>query len=176
VGHREPLLVSSPGIWDAASVLTSTDFLYYVDDALAGMTAIVRDLGDELANRAPDLPGANTPYAILTHCLGVMEYWGGYRVAGRAIERDRPAEFRAHGTVLELAARVEAARDRLRADIADLDPAAPPHGEPDPGDAGLPLARSRGGVLVHIYEELAQHRGQLEVTRDVLRAPWAQLT
>jgi hypothetical protein len=169
------VLVRPPGICHAASVLTSSDFLYYVDDALDGMLGIVRDLGDELANRAPDLPGANSPYAIVTHCLGVMEYWGGYRVAGRAIERDRAAEFRARGTVRELAERVAAARARLRADIADLDPTAPPHGEPDPGDASLPLARSRGGVLVHIYEELAQHRGQLELTRDVLRAPWAQL-
>jgi hypothetical protein len=25
-----------------------------------------------------------------------------------------------------------------------------------------------------VYEELAQHRGQMEVTRDVLRAAWAR--
>jgi hypothetical protein len=105
-----------------------------------------------------------------------MEYWGGYRVAGRTIERDRPAEFRAQGTAGELAERVDAARARLRADIAELDPSAPPHGEADPHDAALPLGRTRGGVLVHIYEELAQHRGQMELTRDVLRAPWAQLS
>jgi hypothetical protein len=27
---------------------------------------------------------------------------------------------------------------------------------------------------MHVYEELAQHRGQMEVTRDVLRAAWAR--
>jgi hypothetical protein len=169
-------LVSAGALCEAARVLTSEEFLYYVDDALDGMVEIVRELGDELANRVPDLPGANSPYAILTHCLGVIEYWGGYRVAGRAIERDRAAEFRAHGPVVELVARVDAARRQLRADIADLDPSAAPHGETDLRDAALPLARSRGGVLIHIYEELAQHRGQMELTRDVLRAPWAQLT
>ena len=30
--------------------------------------------------------------------------------------------------------------------------------------------RTQGAVLLHVYEELAQHLGQLEVTRDVLLA------
>jgi hypothetical protein len=34
----------------------------------------------------------------------------------------------------------------------------------------MPLGRTQGGVAVHIYEELAQHRGQMELTSDVLRA------
>lgn len=152
------------------SVLSTEDYLYYVDDALDAMTGIVHELGDELACTAPDLPGANSPYAILTHCLGVMEYWGGYRVAGRTVQRNRDAEFRATGTVAALAARVDAARRQLRADVDGLDAAAAPHGDPAPADANLPLARSRGGVLMHIYEELAQHRGQMEITRDLLRA------
>jgi hypothetical protein len=36
------------------------------------------------------------------------------------------------------------------------------------------MARTQGGALLHIYEELAQHRGQMEITRDLLWAPWAQ--
>ena len=58
--------------------------------------------------------GASSAYANVTHCLGVMGYWGGAVVAGRTIER------------------------------------------------------SQGGALMHIYEELAQHLGQLEVGRDVV--------
>jgi hypothetical protein len=49
----------------------------YVDRAVEAMTDIVDDLGDELANTRPALPGANSPYVILRHCLGVMEFWGG---------------------------------------------------------------------------------------------------
>ena len=30
------------------------------------------------------------------------------------------------------------------------------------------VAATQGAVLLHVYEELAQHLGQLEVTRDVL--------
>jgi Protein of unknown function (DUF664) len=150
------------------------DFLYFVDEALEGMVTVVTELGDELANRRLDLPGANSPYAILVHCLGVMEYWGGAMVAGRTIERDRDAEFRATGEVGGLVRRTRQARRRLDADLAGLEPLAPPRGTPEPEDVDLPLARTQGGVLMHVYEELAQHRGQMEVTRDVLRAGWAR--
>jgi Protein of unknown function (DUF664) len=152
--------------------LSLDDYLWFVDEALAGMAAIVTELGDDLANRRPDLPGANSPYAILTHCLGVMEWWGGHAVAGRVVERDRDAEFRATGPVAALVARVDDARDRLRADVAALDSAAPLRGTDGlwPGDADLPIARTQAGALIHVYEELAQHRGQMEGTRDVLVA------
>lgn len=149
-------------------MISIEDFLYYVDDALGAMVRIVSELGDDLANRRPDMPGANSPFAILTHCLGVMEYWGGEIVAGRSIVRDRPAEFRATGRVAELTEHTERARRQLRADIAALDPFGPPRGVPHGMDSTLPLARTQGGALLHIYEELAQHHGQMEITRDVL--------
>jgi hypothetical protein len=156
-------------------MISIDDFLYYLDDALDGMVRIVGELGDDLANRRPAMPGANSPFAILTHCLGVMEYWGGEIVAGRRIVRDRPAEFRATGRVAELVAATERARQRLRADLAALDPFAAPRGQPRVEDITLPLGRTQGGALLHIYEELAQHRGQMEITRDLLRVPWARL-
>ncbi len=118
-------------------MISIDDFLYYVDDALDGMARIVSDLGDDLANRRPDLPGANSPFAILTHRLGVMEYWGGEVVAGRSIVRDRPAEFRATGGVAELTDRVERARQQLRADVVALNPFGPPRSSPHDMDATL---------------------------------------
>lgn len=147
------------------------DFTWYLDAAFDAMVAIVVDLGDEDANAAPDLPGANTPYVILNHCIGVMEWWGGRMIAGRDVHRDRPAEFTASGPVAGLAERAAAARRQLDVDIARIDPTAPPASRPRPDDAGLPLGRSQAGVLLHIYEELAQHLGHLELTRDMLRDP-----
>jgi hypothetical protein len=146
------------------------DHLFYVDAALDGMIDIVVGLGDELANTRPDLPGANSPFAILTHCLGVMEFWGGHAIAGRTIQRDRAAEFRATGHVDELVARARRAREQLAEDLTGLDPDAAPRGQLDPDDRSLPLGRTQGGVLLHIHEELFQHLGQVEITRDVLRA------
>src|SRR5580704_19492109 len=111
----------------AALVAVSVaDYLWFVDLALDQMTAIVEDLGDDLVNRRPPYRDTNSPYAILTHCLGVMEYWGGATVAERAVQRDRAAEFTAQGDVAGLLRRIEQARRRLREDLVDLDPSARP--------------------------------------------------
>ena len=99
-----------------------------------------------------------------------MEYWGGYMVAGRSIQRDRAAEFRAVGPVGELIERTYRARRQLQLDVANLEPYAPPRGHPKhQEDAGLPMHRTQGGALIHAYEDLARHRGQMEITRDMIR-------
>jgi len=153
-------------------MISPDDYLAFVDEALDGMVEIVTGLGDDLANRRPDLSGANSPYAVLTHCLGVMAWWGGHVVAGRTVERDRDAEFQASGPVADLVAAVRTIRQAFGDDVAGADPAAPPRGTLDPEDADLPLGRTQGGALFHVYEELAQHRGQMEVCRDILLVQW----
>jgi hypothetical protein len=150
-------------------VIEESVYLHFADRALDGMAGILRDLGDDLANRRPDLPAANSPYAIVTHCLGVLDYWAGHLVAGREVVRDRDAEFTASGPVGELTARVSAAKGRLRADVAQAEPAAPLRHEPHSAYRDSPAGRTQGGALQHVYEELAQHLGQLELTRDVLQ-------
>jgi uncharacterized damage-inducible protein DinB len=148
--------------------LAQTDYLWFADLALRQMARIVADLGDDLANRRPPFPGANSPYVILTHCLGVMEYWAGATVAERPIERDRAAEFTASGAVAPLLARAERAQQRLAEDLAGLEAwATPQHVHRDPEDP-VPYSETKGAVLLHILEELFQHLGQMEVTRDAL--------
>ena len=51
--------------------ISQEDFLMFINRALDGMLSIVEELDEERANLCPDLPGANSPYAILTHCVGV---------------------------------------------------------------------------------------------------------
>jgi uncharacterized protein DUF664 len=150
-------------------MVSDDEYLYFVDRALDGMAAILADLGDDLANVRPDLPGANSPYAIVTHCLGVVDYWVGHLVAGRPVDRDRPAEFTASGGVDDLVERVEAAKRRLRDDLAVAEPTAPLRREPPAEYLATKPDLTQGGALLHVYEELAQHHGQLEITRDVLR-------
>ncbi|WP_245617386.1 DinB family protein [Amycolatopsis taiwanensis] len=145
-------------------------YLHFADQALDGMSAILRTLGDELANKRPDLPGANSPYAIVTHCLGVLNFWAGGLVAGREVVRDREAEFTASGPVEELVSRVEAAKLQFHEDVTTADPSAPLRKEPHPAYQDTPAGLTQGGALQHVYEELAQHHGQLEVTRDLLTA------
>jgi hypothetical protein len=99
-----------------------------------------------------------------------MEFWAGAMIADRPIVRDRDAEFTATGAVDDLVARVALARCRFATDLDLLEPLAPPRRPAAPRDAGLPLATTQGGVIVHVLEELFQHLGQLELTRDVLSA------
>jgi uncharacterized protein DUF664 len=145
-------------------------YLHFADQALDGMSTILRTLGDERANQCPDLPGANSPYAIVTHCLGVMNHWAGGLVAGREVIRDRAAEFTASGPVEELVSRVDAAKLRLHEDVALADATAPLRREPAPAYRDTASGLTQGGALQHVYEELAQHRGHLEITRDLLMA------
>jgi len=171
----EPAEPSGPGgsgglAPDGPVVVPAADYLWFVDLALRDMSRIVEDLGDELANRRPPFRDANSPYAILTHCLGVMEYWGGATVAERPVQRDRAAEFTASGSVAGLVRRTEQARRRLREDIVGLDPeASPVNVSRDPADHDrVPYVQTKGAVLLHIMEELFQHLGQMEITRDAL--------
>ena len=142
----------------------------YVDRAVDAMSAIVADLGDEVANERPALPGANSPYVILRHCLGVVEFWGGQVVAGRAVTRDRDAEFRAAGPVADLIAAAGQAKAQFRADISAADPGAPPRGSHAGLSPGELEVRTQGHALLHVLEGVCQHLGQLELTRDILRA------
>ena len=150
--------------------VSADDYLWFADLALTQMARIVETLGDDLANRRPPLRDANSPYVILTHCLGVMEYWGGATVAERPVTRDRAAEFTAAGDVAGLLRRTEHARRRLREDIVGLDSVATPaHIRDDPHEPDpVPYAEAKGAVLLHILEELFQHLGQMEITRDAL--------
>jgi hypothetical protein len=155
---------------ESPPVVSGQDCLYFAERALDGMSDIVIRLGDDLANQRPPLPGANSPYQILVHCMGVCEYWGGRLIAGREVIRDRAAEFTAQGAVAPLVARVAHTKRRLREDITRLRPGAATRTEPPA--AWNPTVDERrfthSEALVHIVEELCQHHGQLEVTRDVL--------
>jgi hypothetical protein len=146
------------------------DYLWFADLALRDMARIVADLGDERANRRPPFPGANSPYVVLTHCLGVVEYWAGATIAGRSIERDRTAEFTASGPVAPLLERAEKARERLAEDVAGLGAWDVPQSVRRDPDDPVPYSETKGAVLLHILEELFQHLGQMEITRDVLMA------
>ena len=146
------------------------DFLRFADKALDDLAALLRQLGDAHAGRRLDTPGANTPYAVVTHCLGVMEYWVGHVVHGRPSHRDRDGEFVATGDVGGLLERLEATRRQLHEDVAVVALDDPPAVRPELDADSEYLAGTQGAVLWHVYEELAQHLGQLEVTRDVLLA------
>ena len=151
-------------------MISKSDYMSFVDEQLEAMIRMVAGLGDDLANRRLPAPGSNSPFSILTHCLGVMEYWGGHVVAGRPSDRQRESEFAAEGEVEELVARTRAARAQLQDDLNGAQPADPPRAALDHDRDRPQIDRTQGGALMHIYEELARHRGQMDITHDLLLA------
>jgi hypothetical protein len=156
-------------VTDSLGPLGDEWWWFLVDRHLDRMLAIVTDLGDDLVNVQPALPGANSAYQIVFHCCGMLEWWTREAVLGVDVGRDRDAEFTSTGTAAQLAARVDDVRRQLRTDLAEIDLDGPLRGDPSDDYKDTPIGRSARGVLLHVFEELAQHHGHLELTRDVVR-------
>lgn len=129
---------------------------------------IVAGMDDGAANTVPNFPGGNSAYQLLTHCLGLTQQWTREHICGEPTGRDRDAEFTAQGQVSDLVARARAYRDELVADLAAIDPARPPAGR---AWGSQPFwIDTAEGILLHVFEELCQHLGHLEITRDLVAA------
>jgi len=131
------------------------------------MLEIAESLGDDRINVVPDLPGANSAYQLVFHSSGMLEWWTREAILGRPVGRDRAAEFEASGTVEQLRARVEQVVAQLAEDMPQIALDAPLRG-PYADYGGTPIAESARGALLHVLEELAQHHGHLEITRDIV--------
>ena len=148
-------------------VITTDTYLAFCDDALDSYAVLVRELGEAHVNETvPFLEGSNSGFALVAHAVGVMGHWARTVNRGIVVPRDRDAEFTATGTVAEALELLELGRARLHEDARAADPAAAPANPPAGPDRTA--YATQGDVLMHVYEELAQHLGQLEVTRDVL--------
>ena len=101
--------------WQCRTVISTEDYLFYVDEALDGVIAVVRELGDDLANQRVDGCNTSSPYAFAPIASAP---WG----TGRSSRG----------------------------------------------------GKTQGAALVHVFEELAQHRGHMEAHRDVLVTDWAR--
>lgn len=156
-------------------MITIDEYLTFCDKALDGYAVIARELGDARLNAVvPSLEGSNSAFVLVTHVVGVMGRWGRTVNRGIVVPRDRDAEFTATGTVDQALALLEMGRVRLHEDVRAADPGAPPVNPP--ADRDRTAYATQGAVLLHVYEELAQHLGQLEVTRDALLAANRDLT
>ena len=162
-----------------SALLTTFD-----DDLFPTMERIIKDLGGDSegtlvhvrpTNSTNSLGEPTNSVAVLIHHLcGVLLSWGAGGLGGEQVDRQRDSEFSFEGAV-------EPELTRLRKLVHQLPmwteqavqrgAVATPHG------TGFPYeqARKRGilnieWVLLHIFHDLAQHVGHMELTRDVLLA------
>jgi hypothetical protein len=91
-------------------------------------------------------------------------------VGGEEVERDREHEWTATGPVADLVAKIPEARAALAAAVEAGDWLGAPRGMVPPDYTDAPIGRERGIAILHVYEELVQHLGQMELTRDILTA------
>ncbi|WP_217553669.1 DinB family protein [Streptomyces sp. GbtcB6] len=145
------------------------EYLYFLRRAFDGMLGVLDDLGDDLGNTRPPLPGANSVYAIAYHCAAVADYWTGHVIAGREVDRDRESEFTATGHGKDLHRQVDDLFEQLEADLAAVTAASAPCNTPPADFEGPDRPLSVQGVQLHVLEELAQHHGQIQITRDLLK-------
>lgn len=147
------------------------DLVRFCERTIDAMIGAIGRLDDTTVGEVPPgLPGANSPYALVTHALGALEWWTGHMVCGHPSARDRAGEFAASGTVAELVDAARAARARIRALEPELAAATAIAGTPR---TTVPLVGpwTVDACLLHAYEELAQHLGHLEITVDLLVGP-----
>jgi len=150
-------------------VISIDDFLVFCRRTTTAMVAVADRLGDDLVNRHPELPGANTPYQLVNHAVGAVRWWCSHVVLGHPSDRVRADEFVARGTVGELntaVAELLATLEVLAPELAGATRLAGPATTETPLEGEWTV----GAALLHAYEELAQHLGHLEVTADVLLA------
>lgn len=142
-------------------------FWRYIASSLDRLVAIVDDLGPDDLAWHPPAPGANSLYALAMHTLGNAEENLLGTLGGQPITRDRAGEFADFAaTGVAVATRWEALRPRLAALLANL-----PN---DALDAAYPHPRrgtiSGRDILIVVARHAAEHLGQAELTRDLLRA------
>ena len=148
-------------------MITIDDFEVFCQRSFGGVLRIADDLGDELINRRPTTVSASSPFALVTHILGACEWWVGHILLGEPSQRVRADEFTAVGTIADLRASVRDWLATLHVRKPDIDAATSIAGTPSTQEP-LPGEWTVGAVLLHVYEELAQHLGHLEITADLL--------
>jgi uncharacterized damage-inducible protein DinB len=145
----------------------------YIREKIAQIHAALRDLRENELNRTPDLPGANSAYAIATHTFGYMRAWVLGIICGRDLRRDRPTEFASRGTYQELGKAACALAAEIEAALQELDPATlgdrfvPARELWGEGD---PVELERRGCLAHVLEHAGIHLGHIQMTVESLRA------
>jgi hypothetical protein len=145
----------------------SASFQRFTFGTLDDLVHSLEGLTEEQLNWRPAAPDTNSLYAIVTHVLGNAEENVLQTVCGQRIVRSRAGELGAHGTSWEpvrdrwndLRARMQTALAELPARDLDRERVHPRRG---------PLTGR--DVLLVVARHAAEHWGEAQLTRSLLRA------
>ncbi len=152
-------------------VLGSDEARAFIELALDQMMANADTLGPKVSDR-PELEDSNSVFGLVTHCLGVADWWLDHVVLGNPTTRDRTSEFESAGTLADLEHKVDGFRARLPGLLRDVTQTS----EPVSAHLEAVTASSRrwpwttGAIVLHVVEELFQHAGHVDITTDLLAA------
>lgn len=127
---------------------------------------LVSQLDDDSANTVLPVEGSNSVVQLLSHCCGMMRHWSSSVNLGIEVPRDRDAEFEAVMPVAEALELAAEARSAFLDDVERTDLSGVPKVIP-PGRQVFWTVTAKT-VLLHVLEEICQHLGHAEVTRDVV--------
>ena len=120
----------------------------------------IEGLDEEQARFTPTATG-NSLLNLIVHLTGVDRGWVEGVIGGRAIERDRDAEFRE--IELSVAEAIAAFREQCARSNQVIDGASP-----DDRMKGQYGTYSVRWVLQHLLEEYARHAGHADITRELI--------
>lgn len=131
------------------------------------MNGVLDRLDDDTVNQRPDGWGTNSVAGLVVHCCELAPSWFLAPGLGRNSVRDRESEFTTTATVAELRQRIETALSDSQALVEEFVEGATAtdhelRGFLPGGD------RSDAALVIHVFEELFQHLGHMEVIADAL--------
>ena len=147
--------------------LTADTIRRYTAHAFDGMTRVLDRLDDETVNQRPSGWGTNSVAGLVVHCCELAPSWFLAPGLGRDSVRDREAEFTTTATVAELRQRIADTVTQIDSLVGEFveGPTATGHDL----RAFLPGGdRSDAAIVLHVFEELFQHLGHMEVTAEAL--------
>lgn len=149
--------------------LTTTTQCVYFDVAWDGMRRVLDRLDDCTVNQRPNGPESNSVACLVVHCCELTRFWLDHVGLDHPTDRDRDTEFRVNASVADVRARLDEVQAQCETMLGTLDggSSALYH----PARADLPGGdRSDAAVVLHVFQELFQHLGHMEITADTVLA------
>jgi uncharacterized damage-inducible protein DinB len=126
----------------------------------------IKGMGDEAANWRPLPQGTNSVYAILSHIVGVDNFWVRQVITGEAVKRDREAEFAAAGKLSELVDRWAGAWAEIESILSQLSPTQLMETRTiatRPEFRGITVQ----WIILHLISHYATHLGHIQLTAQL---------